>query len=247
MMRRHLLQWITVAGTMNQTLSASASKNRWIVDDGRMDLTPAYNVQREEGRATIRVFATFNSQKDNATVRLREGDDVSVNGVKLTGEEYEGAYVYRGLIDVSQVRLTFVVNRASRPEFRHEFSVPMLGVSQLPKQYKPYQTLKVPVTYEEPGAWVRERYDISIMKPPLRFDLISTLPDKENRYKIGRLPDIRDGSVVFRPINEFGLTPGVFPAELYRQHHIALRDMSPSTPRGWIYLTTTVAFSMEVL
>lgn len=247
MMRRQVLQWMTAAGAMKEINTSSASQARSIDDDGVMELRPEYNVQRVQGEPRLAVFARFGSVARSAAVQLRAGDTISINGQVLTGELHSSGYMYRGELAASQSRIQFVLKRASQPEMRHEVSMPSIGVAELPAQYRRYQTLRVPVAYDEPPGYVNERYDMSIMSPPLRFSLVSTTRSKEHRYEFGRLPDIREGAIVFRPINEFGLTAGVYPAKLFRQHHIALRDLSPSTPSGWVYLTNTVNFSVEVV
>jgi hypothetical protein len=241
-MNRHtcLLATAALLGCTNMTAVSEAGN--WIIDDGVMELTPEYTVQHVMGEPYSDVYAAFTHLPQKKLVRLRPGDTIAVNGHVLEGAvapRGQQGYYYRARIPVTEGAVTFTLKRAPGQTMTHRFDLPVLGVSELPKEYRPYETVRVPVSYTEPPAYVRDTYDLLIYGPVLRFDLDSSTRKKENRYEFDRLPDIQDQAIVFRHIIERAPPPGTYPASIYRQHRIVLSEMSNASRTGWATLTTT--------
>lgn len=247
-MKRSQLILVLAMGSLGGCVNmpSVASTNSWMVDDGVIELTPEYTVQHIQGQPYSDVYAAFTFIPKKQLVQLRQGSVITVNGQALQGEERPGGYYYKGRVAVTEGIFTFTLTRSPGQTMTHSFELPVLGAKELPKIYKPYEALRVPVQYAEPPKYVGERYDLSISGPSLRFDLVSTTRKKDNRYQFDRLPDIQDGAIVFKHITERAPPPGVYPAELYRQHRIVLSEMSGASRTGWATLSNTARFMIEV-
>lgn len=227
-------------------MSTAADASNWIMDDGLVELTPEYTIQHIQGQPHSDVYAAFTSIAQKKLVRLRTGDSITVNGHAFQGLENVRGYYYQARIPVTAGTFTLTLTRASHPTMSHSFELPPLGILELPKFYRPYDTLRVPVQYVEPPRYVEDSYSLSINGPLLRFDLDSKTRKKDNRYQFDRLPDIQDGAIVFRHIIERAPQPGVYPAKIFRQHRIVLSELSGASRTGWVTLSNSQPFTIEV-
>jgi hypothetical protein len=239
-----LLAMGSLLGCTNMTTAASA--DNWIVDDGAMELTPEYTVQHVQGQPYSDVYAAFTFNPQKKQVRLREGDTITVNGYVLLGTPNVQGFFYKARLPLAEGAFTFTLTRSPGRRMTHSFELPTLGIREAPKGYHPYETLRVPVQYVEPPAYVGDTYSLPINGGVLRFTLDSKRWKKDNRYQFDRLPDIQDGAIVFRHITERAPPPGTYPAEIYRQHRIVLSEMSGASRTGWATLTNTMPFTIEV-
>jgi len=246
-MKRNLLFIVLYALMVCSNLSPSANANNWIVDDGVMELTPEYTVQHIQGRPYSDVYAAFNFNPQKKLVQLRTDDALRVNGHVLQGIADARGYYYQARIPVTEGSFTFTLTRAPGQIMTHSFELPVLGISELPKTYLPYEKLRVPVRYSEPAPYIaRDSYTLQIHGTSARLDLISTTREKDNRYQIGRLPDIQDDAIVFRHISKLAPPPGTYPVEIYRQQRVELGKISSISRTGWATLSNTQAFTIEV-
>jgi hypothetical protein len=234
----------SLLGCVNMTTAATA--NNWIMDDGVMELTPEYTVQHIQGKDYSDVYAAFNFIPQKKLVRLREGDAITVNGQAFEGIADSRGYYYRTRIPVTEGTFTLTLARASNKTMMHSFELPVLGIKEVPKVYRPYEKLLVPVQYVEPPFYVKDSYSLPISGPSLRFTLDSITWKKDNQYQIDRLPDIQDGRIVFRHITERAPPPGMYSAKIFRQHRIVLSEMSNASRTGWITLSNSLPFTIEV-
>ena len=235
------------------TLSAHAQPAQdaapMVLDDGVMELTPEYNVQYVQGESSSQAIAAFHHFPSKRLVRLRPGATISVNGKVL--EEVlgsHGAYFYRVQLPSTEGAFTFTFTREAGRAMTHRFELPRLGLSELPKVYRPYEKALVPVAYVEPPPYVdRDSYSLQINGPRLRFDLTALKKKPENRLEFQRLPDIQGGAIVFKHIIDSAPAPGVYSAVIYRQHHVVLNKMSDASATGWATLSNSQPFSIEVI
>jgi hypothetical protein len=227
---------------------ALSSAETWLLDDGVMELTPEYNVQYVQDEANSQAIAAFHHLPSKKLVRLRPGASISVNGKVL--EEVlgrHGAYFYSAQLATTEGTFNFTLTRAPGHAMTHRFELPQLGLSDLPKVYRPYEKLLVPVKYTEPPQYVvRDSYSMAIYGPSLRFDLTSSTRRKDNRYEFDRLPDIQDGAILFTHIIDSAPQPGMYAAAIYRQHHVVLNKLSDTSATGWAKLTNTQALRIEI-
>jgi len=245
-MKRNLFSLILVMGSLLGCVHMTSNTNTWIMDDGSMELTPEYTVQHVQGQPYSDVYTAFTFISQKKLVRLRSGDDITVNGHVLQGMAHTQGYYYQARIPVTEGTFTFMLTRAPSRTMTHSFELPVLGIRELPKTYRPYETLRVPVEYVEPPQYVKDAYDLPIYGPSLRFTLVSTTRRKDNHYQFGRLPEIQDDAIVFRNITERAPQPGEYRAEIHRQHRIVLNEMSGASRTGWATLTHTLPFTIEV-
>lgn len=223
------------------------SSGNWTMDDGVMELTPEYTIQHIQGQPHSDVYAAFTFIPQKKLVKLRAGDSLTVNGQAMQGIADEKGYYFQARIPVTEGNFTLTLTRASNPVMSHTFELPVLGVREVPKVYKPYETLRVPVQYVEPPKYINDTYNFPIYGSSLRFTLVATTRKKDNRYEIDRLPDIQGGAIIFRHITERAPGPGTYRAEIYRQHHVILGEMSSASRTGWATLSNTLPFTIEVV
>lgn len=155
-----LLLVCSLLGCVNMPTTANA--NNWIIDDGVIELTPEYTVQHTQGEPHIDVYAAFTFIPEKKLVQLRASDAITVNGYALHGSATAQGYFYKARIPTTEGSLVFSLTRAPNFTLTHSFELPALKISELPKVYRPYETLRVPVEYVEPPPYVKETYDISI-------------------------------------------------------------------------------------
>jgi len=247
MQRKQFLSALLTGSLLGRFGAATAADtSNWIMDDGVMELMPEYTIQHIQGQPHSDVYAAFTSVLHKKLVRLRAGDSITVNGQLFQGLDHTRGYYYKARIPVTEGTFTLTLTRASNPTMTHNFELPILGILELPKVYQPYEPLRVPVKYIEPPNYIRDSYSCPIYGPALRFDLASTTRKKDNRYQFDRLPDIQDGAIVFRHIIERAPQPGFYPAEIFRQHHVALNELSNASRTGWATLSNTQPFTIEV-
>lgn len=217
------------------------------MDDGAMELTPEYTIQHIQGKPYSDVYAAFTFIPQKKLVKLRAGDSLIVNGQAMQGIADEKGYYFQARIPVTEGNFTLTLTRASMPVMSHTFELPVLGIREAPKVYKPYDTLLVPVKYVEPPKYVKDSYSLPIYGPMLRFPLDSKTWKKDNQYEFERLPDIQNGAIVFKHITKRAPEPGRYRAEIFRQQRIILSEMSNASRTGWATLSNTLPFTIEVV
>lgn len=234
----------SLLGCEHMSSSASASET---MDDGVFELTPEYAVTHMQGEPHCDVYATFNANaiKRNA-LQLRKSSSVTVNGEPLKETAHPTGTYYKARLPATKGSFVFTFTRVPGQAMTHSFEFPELDIIELPKVYVPYQELRVPVHYREPPQYASDTYGMSIHGGPIRFDLTSTKKRKDNRYEFDRVPNVRDGALVFKHILDRAPPPGMYRAEIYRQQHFVLGEMSDASRTGWARLTNTQRFQIEV-
>jgi hypothetical protein len=243
-----LASLVTLTACAGAPLAPASNTAPWLPDDDSVELTPEYNVQYVQGEANSQAIAAFHHWPSKKLVRLRPGASISVNGTVL--EEVlgtHGAYFYRAQLPTTSGAFTFTLLRAPAKTMTHRFELPSLGLTELPKVYQPYERLRVPVKYVEPPQYVTsDSYSMAIYGPWFRFGLTSSVRKKDNFSFFERLPDIQGDSIVFRHIIDSAPQPGIYQAEIFRQHNVALGKMSDVSATGWARLSNTQLFKIEV-
>ncbi|MCA4903724.1 MAG: hypothetical protein INH10_13875 [Rhodocyclaceae bacterium] len=237
-----------LTGYPSASVASAFGGDTWILDDGLVELTAEYQIQYEQGQTTAQAIAAFHYSPSKKLIRLRSPASIGVNGKALAEiHGRQGQYFYRAQVTSDDGAYNFVLDRGSGPPMQHRLELPALGLDEVPSLYRPYEPLLVKVNYVEPADHVvRDTYTLAIYGPALRFDLTSRTWRKENRYQFDRLPDIRDGAIVFRHITERAPPPGVYSAVIFRQHHVALSKISDAIPRGWATLSNARPFKIAV-
>jgi hypothetical protein len=208
----------------------SSHAEAWVVDDGVSEITPVYVMTHTQGQSYTFVRADFWNWETKKSVKLQTNGSISVNGIELKAESGQrGSITYVGNIPISEGIFTFKLTRSAQKIMEHIFETPPLNISEFPKSYRPFDSLRVPVDYKPTvGTTV---YNMQIHFPQRNFDLTG---------------NIKGTHIEFSPIIKVPLPSGTFEAAIYRQQRTPLRDISDATKTGWAVASNRKLFLIKV-
>ena len=230
MQRRTLAAALAAAPLYGCAVRAQAP-DTMVMDDGSMPLTPAYLVTYTQGKPTAFVRADFFTSGLAVEVALDVGGFVKVNGVTLRRDPKE-TISYIG--DIPPARsFTFECQRSPSLVTRHTFDLPPLEIVSKDPYYVPEGVFRVNVGPRDatPRGVIEDNTNMTIRGPR-----------GETRFTSRDSPEVVDRTFVLRQISDLP-AGNSYPARIYRQQRVSLKDMSDS-PSGWGILSHGIEFML---
>lgn len=240
MNRRGINAWMLASAAGFGTSGAIAQPfSGRLVDDGTMDLKPAFNFVYRTGSPTAFARAFFENGDTEATVRVGPYASIKANGIALEEDFLRGGGT-RYIKDIPFIPpdLVFEWARPKSPPIRYAFVVPEITAIELPMSYRTPQRLKVRLAAplpEKDSAVVQEVTALNILTSAIRVDFV--------------LQKVEDSGTLltFDPLIRMEQPPGRFPATIIQHQRHALRLKPGPLSKGWLTCNTEIRFDIDVL
>lgn len=240
MNRRSLSAWmLTSAIAAGPSGSIAQPLTTRPVDDGTLDLKPAFGFWYRSGSSTALARAFFEIGDTEATVRIGPKGSIKANGIALEEELLKGGGTrYVRSIPFRPPGLVFEWTRPGAYPISYSFVVPEITAVELPTHYRNPQRLKVRLASARPErdpAVVQEVMTMNILTSAIRIDFAL-----ENVEESGTL-------ITFDPVIRMEQPPGRFPASIILHQRHGLRLKPGPLTKGWLTCNTEIHFDIDVL
>jgi hypothetical protein len=227
-------------GSLNLPGQSIASDN-FVVDDGLIDLRPQFLVNYVLGESTLRVQCGFDSLSLKKIVLLGTDGLVSINGVPLKVTDSRRRDNYEARVSAESDMLKIKITRTKELSTTFDIAVPKFTITHHPKTLKHTDDLEltlVPQTLTPVYRLVENHFWMRIS------DSRSTVVSLREL----RAPTKNDPTLVLRSLG----IPFTGPyqdatAKLVRHNRVALKDVTADYKSGWVVLTVTHEFPIDVL
>jgi hypothetical protein len=233
------------------TLSATGSLLPWpgcawaredyVTDDGVMEIRPQFLVNYRLGERTMRVKGLCDSLALRKVVMLGPNGQMRVNGVRLTREDGQEWYEYGATVPAESPTLRFELIRTSDRRTTVEIALPTYRIAEYPKTFKypEHLILRMATPLNVPAQpVVQDDFGMDIQSAGSA--ICAFVQHKEATHA--------DPTLVLRPIRtKIYSFPSGATAKLIRLQRTALKDVTTDYPAGWVVVTVSHQFPIDVL
>jgi hypothetical protein len=237
--RRFTALTLTATGAVLPWPRRALAQENYVTDDGVMEIRPDFLVNYTLGERTMRVKGGCDSTELRKVVLLGPQGEMRVNGVKLArGDNW---YEYEAMVPADSPTLRFELIRTRERRMSVEIALPTYRIAEYPKtfRYPEHLTLRMVTPLNVPAQpVVQDKFSMDISSGG--SSICSFLQHKEGTNT--------DPTLVLRPIyTKIYSFPAGATAKLTRLQRTALKDVTTDYRTGWVLITVSHQFPIDVL
>jgi hypothetical protein len=209
------------------------------IDDGQVELAVECVIRHTLGEADVNILFSLQSKAHSKEMLLSPGAAIAVNGTPLEVSYKNDGASYVATVPFTGKALNFDFRRSQAKHYAFVVVQPMFEVLNFPKTYRSPDKIHMSMAtpYIEPGPTVLED----------SYQMFINTANRQFVFKTVKLPGDKEPELGLSPIfDRESQVPGRFRGVLFRQHRIAMRDISSDFQRGSIVTSVRKPFEIDV-
>jgi hypothetical protein len=210
------------------------------IDNGEVELAVECLINHAIGERFVTVLFSLQSNQYPKELRLSANGAIEVNGTPLALRVDSKGTAYFAKVPFTGSAIRFVFNRTAQKQYSFTVDLALFKIAQYPETLRSTEMLKFRMETPHPMADSRVLED--------RFFLDAYTKTMKFPYWQSKLPSDSDPELQLTPIlKNIPQIPGRSEAKLLRQHRIPMSKISSDFQRGYILISVSDTFHINVL